>query len=211
MRDLSIDLLGFSDGAGCPCFTPGTVIATPKGERKVEDLQPGDRVITRDNGMQDVLWVGQRGLGAEDLASAAHLQPVLILRGSLGDGLPERDMLVSPNHRILVSRDKTALHFDESEVLVAAKHLTGLRGVDAVQTTAVTYIHFMCAAHEVVLADGAWTESFQPEDEALAGLDNAQRSELFELFPQLRLRAGRRSFGPARRVLSLRESLYIVQ
>ena len=189
-----------------PCFTPGTLIATPLGERCVEDLRAGDRVITRDNGIQKIRWAGRRTLNAEELKKAGHLQPVLIHRGALGDGLPERDMMVSPNHRVLVASDKTALYFEDQEVLVAAKHLTGLVGIDAVMTSKVTYIHFMLDQHEVVLSDGAWTESFQPGDQSLRGMDNAQRTELFELFPELKTEQGRNSYVSARRSLRKHEA-----
>lgn len=194
-----------------PCFTPGTQIATPQGVRLVENLRIGDNVVTRDNGIQPIRWTGLRGFGCEDLRQASHLQPVLILKGSLGNNMPERDMLVSPNHRLLVSNDKALLHFDEPEVLVAAKHLTGVRGIDAVETTAISYLHLMFDQHEVILADGVWTESFQPEDSTLAGLDNARRNEIFEIFPKLRLRAGRQAYGTARPVLSMRDVLTVVQ
>ncbi|HSF63176.1 MAG TPA: Hint domain-containing protein, partial [Paracoccaceae bacterium] len=169
-----------------PCFTPGTLIATPRGEVPVESLRPGDRVITRDNGLREVVWTGARPMDRTALALNPHLQPVMIRQGSLGNGLPERDMLVSPNHRMLVANDRTALYFDEHEVLVAAKHLVGARGVMEVQSAGTTYIHFMCDRHEVVLANGAWTETFQPGDYTLKGMGNAQRAEIFELFPDLR-------------------------
>ncbi|MFY0310707.1 Hint domain-containing protein [Leisingera sp. D0M16] len=193
-----------------PCFTPGTLIATPLGERRVEDLQAGDRVITRDNGIQEIRWIAARTLEGQDLAGASHLQPVLIRQGALGNGLPERDMMVSPNHRVLVANDKTALYFEDREVLVAAKHLTGLAGVDRVELTEVTYIHFMFDQHEVVLSDGAWTESFQPGDHSLRGLDNAQRNELFELFPELKSEQGRAAYTAARRSLRKHEAHLLV-
>ncbi|MCG7623325.1 Hint domain-containing protein [Epibacterium sp. Ofav1-8] len=193
-----------------PCFTPGTLIATPNGERPVENLRAGDRVITRDNGIQAIRWVGRNAMGKEDLAHASYLQPILIRQGALGNGLPERDMMVSPNHRVLVANDKTALYFEDREVLVAAKHLTGLIGIDAIETTAVTYIHFMFAEHEVVLSDGAWTESFQPGDQSLRGLDNAQRTEILELFPELRNAEPEEVFPSARRVLRKREAKMIL-
>ena len=134
------------------CFTPGTLIATPKGEKPVETLKVGDRVITRDNGIQEIRWLGSRHLKPVEMARNAHLRPVRIKAGSLGNGLPERDMMLSPNHRVLVSNDKTALYFDESEVLVAAKHLTGLSGVDVVDVPQTTYIHMMFAAISAVSA-----------------------------------------------------------
>jgi Hint domain-containing protein/hemolysin type calcium-binding protein len=189
-----------------PCFTPGTLIATPKGERRVEDLQVGDRVITRDNGIQEIRWVGSRDLKGTDLKRASHLNPVRIAKGALSNGLPERDMLVSPNHRVLVASDKTALYFEDREVLVAAKHLTGLDGVETVEVPWVTYIHFMFDQHEVILSDGAWSESFQPGDQTLDGLGNAQRNEIFELFPELKTQEGREGYHAARRSLKKHEA-----
>ena len=189
-----------------PCFTPGTLIATPRGEMLVEDLQVGDRVITRDNGIQDIRWVGARELTGADLAAAEHLSPILIRQGALGNDLPERDMMVSPNHRVLVANDKTALYFEDREVLVAAKHLTGLEGIDRVEVSGVTYIHFMFAQHEVVLSDGAWTESFQPGDLSLDGIGNAQRLEILELFPELDTSEGIAAYSSARRSLKRHEA-----
>jgi hypothetical protein len=134
------------------------------------------------------------------------MKPVLIQKGALGNGLPTHDMLVSPNHRILVNNDKTALYFEEREVLAAAKHLTGLEGVDEVTALGVSYIHFMFDAHEVVLSNGAWTESFQPGDYSLKGIGNAQRTEILELFPELEHDQGIRAYASARRSLKRHEA-----
>jgi len=189
-----------------PCFTPGTLIATPKGERLVEDLEVGDRVITRDNGIQEIRWIGRKELTGFQLARKPHLKPVLIQQGALGKNLPEHDLLVSPNHRVLVANDKTALYFEEREVLAAAKHLTGLDGVDEVDTLGVTYIHMMFDNHEVVLSNGAWTESFQPGDLSLRGIGDEQRQEIFELFPELEHAEGLKAYGAARRSLKKHEA-----
>ncbi|MEZ5684838.1 MAG: Ig-like domain-containing protein [Paracoccaceae bacterium] len=189
-----------------PCFTPGTLVATPKGERLVEELRVGDKVITRDNGIQEIRWLGRRDLTHAELLASPHLKPVLIRAGSLGDGLPERDMLVSPNHRMLVANDKTALYFEEHEVLVAAKHLVDNRGVKTVTTLGTSYLHFMFDQHEVVLANGAWTESFQPGDQTLGGMGNAQRAEIFEIFPELQSAEGREDYQAARKTLKKHEA-----
>ncbi len=189
-----------------PCFTPGSVIATPQGERLVEDLQIGDRVITRDNGLQEIRWLGRRDLAGAEMLQAQHLKPVLIRAGSLGRGLPERDLLVSPNHRVLINNEKSALYFEDREVLVAAKHLTGLEGVDAVDTSAVSYIHFMFDQHEVVLSNGSWTESFQPGEQTLDGMGVEQRDEIYTLFPELREMEGVDAYRAARRSLKKHEA-----
>ncbi|MEX0348444.1 MAG: Hint domain-containing protein [Paracoccaceae bacterium] len=172
------------------CFTPGTLIATPKGERKVEELRVGDRVVTRDNGIRALCQVDRRRVWAHQMARADHLQPILIRAGALDFELPERDMLVSPNHRVLVASDQTALYFEEREALAAAKHLTGLFGVSRAAVPEISYIHIAFDTHEVVLSDGAWSECFQPADPSRSGVGggNAQRNELYELFPALKAR-----------------------
>jgi hypothetical protein len=189
-----------------PCFTPGTSIATPEGERLVETLREGDQIITRDNGIQEIRWIGKRALDWSGLAASPYLKPILIERGSLGNGLPERDMLVSPQHRLLVANERTALYFDEHEVLVAAKHLINNRTVREVDSLGVTYVHFMCDRHEVVLSNGAWSETFQPGDYTLKGMGNSQRMELFELFPDLKTDEGREAYGAARKTLKRHEA-----
>ena len=194
-----------------PCFTPGTLIATPRGEKLVEELQLGDRVITRDNGLQEIRWIGHRALGAKDLQNAPHLKPVLIRAGALGHGLPERDMLVSPQHRLLLNSERAALYFEEREVLAAAKHLTGMEGVDQVEASGTTYIHFMFDQHEVVLSNGAWTESFQPGEQVLDGMGAEQRDEIFDLFPELREAQGVEAYQAARRSLKKHEARLLVE
>jgi Ca2+-binding RTX toxin-like protein len=190
-----------------PCFTPGTSIATPRGEILVEDLMVGDKIITRDNGIQEIRWIGAKRMDGRELQNNPHLQPVLIQKGSLGNGLPERDMLVSPNHRMLVNNDRVALYFEENEVLVSAKHLVNpSEGVQTIASMGTTYIHFMFDNHEVVLSNGAWTESFQPGDYSLKGIGNSQRNEIFELFPELQGEAGREAYASARLTLKKHEA-----
>ncbi|AWD20343.1 Hint domain-containing protein [Fuscovulum blasticum] len=209
LDDLPANRSAGQGSAMSPCFTRGTLIATPRGEIPAEHLRAGDRVVTRDNGIQEIRWAARNALGAAQLLLNAHLQPVLIAAGALGNGLPERDLLVSPNHRVLVAGDRSLLHFDDPEVLVAAKHLVGTPGVQAVTSVGLTYVHFLFDRHEVVLSNGAWTESFQPTDFSLKGLGNAQRSEILELFPALHPAANGGGIGPARRVLTRDEAAHL--
>lgn len=187
------------------CFTPNTAILTSRGEVLVQDLREGDLVVTRDNGMQPVRWIGRKKVQAMDLMRQPELRPVLIKAGSLGGGLPLRDMMVSPAHRMLLVNHETDMLFGEHEVLVAAKHLTKRAGVMRAEVTNTEYIHFMCDQHEVVLANGSWSESFQPGEYALGTLENDQREELFKLFPELRHEGKLCSFPSARTTLKKHE------
>lgn len=168
-----------------PCFTPGTLITTNRGAVPVEDLVEGDMILTLDDGYQPLRWIGRRDLATEDLAAAPHLQPIRIARGALGQDLPERDMLVSPQHRMLWSSIDAEFHFGESEVLVPAIHLIGLPGVTRADCREASYIHLLFDQHQLVRGDGAWSESFQPGQATLAGMHSAQRREILELFPEL--------------------------
>jgi hypothetical protein len=194
-----------------PCFTPGAMIATPDGERPVESLKAGDKVITRDNGIQEIAWIGERRLDWQTLRRNPHLKPILVRKGALGGGLPERDMQLSPNHRMLVANDRTSLYFEEREVLASAKHLVNNRGIHEVEAIGVSYIHFMFERHEVILSNGAWSESFQPGDYSLRGIGNSQRSEIFELFPDLKTSCGLAGYTSARRSLKRHEARLLVE
>lgn len=176
------------------CFVQGTLIATPKGEKPIEYLRPGDLVLTRDNGVQDIRWIGSRHIGWQTLSANPHLKPVVIRWGALDCGSPGHDIYVSPNHRLLV-RDETG-----EEVLAAAKQLVGNDGVEEVDAMGVTYFHMMFERHEVILSDGMWTESFQPSDYALGTVGNAARAEILALFPELRTERGIAEYAPARRM-----------
>ena len=168
-----------------PCFTPGTMISTERGEVPVEELRAGDRVMTRDNGLQDIRWIGRRDVSLADLIVKPALRPVEIAAGALGQGLPQRDMKVSPQHRMLMMGARAEMLFGEAEVLVAATHLTALPGIETRLTAGVSYIHVLFDRHEIICANGAWTESFQPAARMVQGMEMAQRTEITELFPEI--------------------------
>ncbi|MDE3028714.1 MAG: Hint domain-containing protein [Paracoccaceae bacterium] len=161
---------------GPPCFVAGTLIATPDGNRPVEELEPGDLVLTLDNGPQPLRWIGERSVsGMGDFA------PIRFQRGALGN---RRALLVSPQHRMLVRSWKAELFFGEEEVLVAAKHLVNDSDVRPVPMEEVRYVHLLFDRHEVIQAEGAWTESFHPGAHILAQ-DADMREEIQALFPEL--------------------------
>lgn len=189
-----------------PCFTPTTLIKTLRGEVPAGLLRVGDRVLTRDNGFQPVSWTGHRALSAAQLAQSANLRPVLIRKGALGNDMPERDLLVSPQHRMLVVSRQAQLWFGETELFAPAIALTCLPGVEQIQTPGVTYVHFMADRHQVVMGDNAWSESFQPGDQTLSGMDDAQRQELFTLFPELAKGQASLTYPAARKTLTTRET-----
>ena len=188
-----------------PCFAAGTLIVTAEGPKPVEEIRIGDKVLTRDDGFQPVRWAGRRVLDAGYLAQNPDFTSVLITAGALGNKLPRRDLRVSPGHRMLLSGYQAEMMFGEREVLVAASDLVGQPGI-TYDPSPVTYVHVMFDSHQIIDSEGAWSESFQPADVTLNGLDSTQRDELLALFPELATGKGQRSYATARRVLARHES-----
>lgn len=173
----SVDIAG--GDLGPPCFTPGTQIGTPNGDRLVEDLKTGDLVTTFDNGAQPLLWIGKTKVVAK-----GKLAPIRFEAGTLGLNRP---LLVSPQHRMLIEDWRAPFLFGHPEALIAAHCLVNGDTVTRVEGGEVEYIHLLFARHEIVFANGAKSESYYP-GHALSLPERETQAEIFQLFPELRSR-----------------------
>lgn len=144
---------------GPVCFTAGTLIKTPTGSVPVESLRSGDLVVTADQGAVPLMLSHTRVYGSKSLAEHPNARPVRITQGALGDGLPERDVLVSPQHRVLLRSRIVERMYDAPEVLAPAIQLTQMPGIEQVAPDSVTYVHLVFSAHQVVFAESAPMES----------------------------------------------------
>lgn len=166
------------------CFTPGTRILTPMGYIPVELLREGDLVQTKDNGAQPVCWTGSRRMSGARLFTSPALRPIRLRAGAFGIGRPERDLLVSPGHRMLVKGRAAQALFNTPEVLVSARDMVnGDSVVQDLRVPEVTYIHLLLPRHEVLFAEGLETESFHPANTALTSLTEADRARLVQVLP----------------------------
>ena len=180
----------FTDIENIICFTPGTMILTEAGERPIESLKPGDRVITRDHGAQPLRWVGHSTVPGRGRFAPLRIAPHVI--GA------RRSLLVSPQHRVLFEGYECELLFGADEVLASATHLEDGVSVARAPRPLVTYIHLMFDRHEVIYAEGAPTESFFAADMGIAAISAAAREDMFQAFPELRSDVS--AYGPTARV-----------
>lgn len=171
------------------CFAAGTMILTDRGERPVEHLRPGDRVLTADRGWQPLRWTGRRRV--EGRGSAA---PVRIAAGALGNS---RVLRVSQQHRMLLRGWQAELLSGLSEVLAPAHALVNGSTIRLEPCPRVTYVHLLFDRHEVIYAEGIASESFHPGAWGLSVLDQPTRAELLGLFPELADRPA--AYGPTAR------------
>lgn len=159
-----------------PCFARGTRIRTDRGNVPVECLAVGSLVETRDAGLQQIRWIGHRRLPAE-----GHMAPVLIPAGHLGE---HDDLLISPQHRVLLRNSHAELLFGTHEVLIAAQELVDGRAVRQVTGGWVEYFHILFDHHHIVWSEGLETESFLPGPQTMDSFDASTLNELTTLFPQ---------------------------
>jgi hypothetical protein len=196
--------------SGVICFTPGTRILTPSGPVAVEDLREGDDVQTKDNGRQQIQWIGSRRMTGARLFAMPKLRPIRIRAGAFGIGEPDDALLVSPEHRMLIKGQVARALFNTPEVLVAARDL--INGDSVVLDTAVkevTYVHLLLPRHEVLFANGVETESFHPANTALSTICDDDRARLLQHLP--RVAEDPNSYGAyARRNLSASEAAILM-
>ena len=173
------------------CYLRGTHLLTPAGECAVEALAAGDLLVTRASGFQKIKWIGEQLYDARFVARNRNKMPVRIMAGALGDGVPARDLFVSPGHSMLLDG-----------VLVLARNL--VNGVTIRQEEVAGEIHYYQVEfekHDCVIAEGAWSESFADGP----GLRNQFHNvvEFYALYPDyvepdaLALCAARPEAGPA--------------
>lgn len=200
----------FDSGGAVICFTPRTRILTPTGSMPVGLLREGDLVQTKDSGAQPVCWIGSRRMSGARLFAMPSLRPIRLRAGALGLDQPNCDILVSPEHRMVVRGAAARALFNTPEVLVAARDLVDGQGiVQDMEIKEVTYVHLLLPRHEVLFADGVETESFHPANAALSSMDSADRTRLLQTLPGV---AGNpQSYGAyARRNLSASEAAILM-
>lgn len=181
-----------------PCFVAGTLIATPHGDKRVEELEPGDMVLTHDNGPQPLRWSGRRVVLAQDAFA-----PIRIAADTFGQ---HGELLLSPQHRVLIRDALAELLFGDTEVLVAAKDLVNDCSVRRIEGGEVEYVHLLFDRHEVIFSEGLATESFLPGPQTTRSFEAELVREICTLFPEIDPQTGE-GYSPAvRRTLRAHEA-----
>ncbi|MBW6507006.1 MAG: Hint domain-containing protein [Rhodobacteraceae bacterium] len=152
----------------------GAMVATDAGTLPVEWLRAGDRVLTRDNGFQALRCVAHVTFAE---ASAATL-PLLMPADAFGAHKPERPLLVTPAQRVLLAAPELHLWFGESEMFARSDALMAAFAVTPLASPAPRLFALICAAQEVILADGLWLETTLATPALLAALDPASAGAL---------------------------------
>jgi hypothetical protein len=135
---------------GTPCYCRGTLILTDHGDVAVEELQVGDRLVTLSGQVRPVRWIGVRTLDLRRHTTPELVQPIRIRSDAFADFMPRRDLLVSPDHAVLLDGG-----------LVAARRLVnGASILRDISFSFVTYYHVELETHDILLAEALPAESY---------------------------------------------------
>jgi hypothetical protein len=129
------------------CFLHGTRILTPTGAVPVEELGIGGTVVSRFSGIRRIKWIGRQSFAPHFIAPEKF--PVRIAAGALEDGVPARDLLVSPGHSILL----------DNILVLTSKLINGATITQIRPESDVNYIQLDFGSHDCVVAEGAWSET----------------------------------------------------
>ncbi|MDZ7575061.1 MAG: Hint domain-containing protein [Pseudotabrizicola sp.] len=166
------------------CYVGGTRLEGVDGAVAVEDLRAGDLIMTRDSGPQPIRWIGwseHRWPGTDE-----KLRPVRIPARSMDGQLPYRDLMISPQHRILLCKESFAFVDTDEECFAPALSFEGYRGVERdTSCQTVRYYHVLLDRHSVLTAEGLLSESFFPGPVAMRNLSFENRIQVMTMFPNL--------------------------
>ena len=140
-----------------PCYCRGTLILTERGEVPVEDLAIGDRVMTISGMARPIKWIGRRAYDPRFVAGNRKVWPIRIEAQALGDGVPARDLWVSPEHALYIRNVLVPAH-----LLVNGATITQVESIERIE-----YFHIELDTHDVILAEGAPAETFVDCDNRL--------------------------------------------
>jgi len=179
-----------------PCFVAGTRIARPSGAATpVDQLAAGDAVATADGGIATIRWIGSQIIESDQLLRSPSLRPVRLPKNALGPGLPDRDLLVSPLHRIRLDGWRAQVLIGQEAVLVHTGHLPQSRRLGGEECIGgVRYFHILCDDHQVILAEGLPAETLFLGDVAEASFGKAAMAGMLESSAILRERGPGASF-----------------
>lgn len=170
----------------CGSFARGTLIKTETGAVSIEDLQPGDRIFTKDNGPQALRWIGSCTLAIRGERVDEDQLPIRIKADALGFLRPEQDLLVASGFRLLVNHPSCATLFGSPETLAPA--LNFLDGDDILRvhtSTDMVFYNLMFDQHQILQANGLDCESYHPGNFGMSVMSLELQSHFLAIFPHL--------------------------
>jgi hypothetical protein len=132
------------------CFLRGTMVWTPHGEVAVEDLSPGDEILSLKLGITTIKWIGRRTLDPLMIENPKAAFPICVKAHAFGQDTPRRDLFLSPDHSLLF----------EGHLVPAKLLLNGTTITQITPTEPFEYFHIELDEHDVIAVEGILAETY---------------------------------------------------
>ena len=168
-------------------LAPETNVRTPCGPRRVENLRPGDLIVTRRDGLQPLRMIWKRTIAASEIAADPSLAPVAMKPRAVGPMMPQTELRLAGSHKLLVPGYRLEGLEDTDACLVRARELVNTTDDVWVDRTNrdITYFNLVFDCHQIFAANGLPVESFLPSPTSVCSLEDAVREELGRVLPDL--------------------------
>lgn len=141
----AMEVLGYT----LACYATGTHILTARGNVAIEDLAVGDTVMTAFAEEAPIRWIGHRHIDCRRHPRPESVWPIRVSAGAFGDGLPRRDLFLSPDHAVAID-----------QMLVPIKRLVNGTSITRHPVDQVTWYHIELPDHDLLFAEGLAAESY---------------------------------------------------
>lgn len=165
----------------------GTQVRTPCGPRRIENVRPGDLIVTRTNGLQAVRMVWRRSLSQDRMRANPERAPVRLKPRAVGPMMPQQDLVLAPEHPILIPGYRLSGVADTAGGLMAAGALAGTSDAAYVDRSMERARLFTLVfdTPQVFVANGLPVASVELSVEVMERLDDDLRQLVLQKFPQL--------------------------
>ncbi|WP_300033479.1 Hint domain-containing protein [uncultured Roseobacter sp.] len=176
--DISAVPLCGPEATGLCSFGPGTMIRTEDGEIPVEWLETSDRVLTKDNGYQPVMWIGRTRRDPGFFARNPDCAPLRIATGTIAAGVPTHDLTVTRDHPLLMTMGASDPAAGSEVLALAAAWADSARATPLRPGRSFTLTSILCADHQIIMAEGAWVGSMFAHPAAMEQLSPSAREAI---------------------------------
>jgi hypothetical protein len=162
-------------------------VRTPCGARHVANLRPGDLIVTRDRGLRPVRLVWTRTVTEAETAADPALAPVCLRARAIGPMMPQRDLVLAGDHRLLIPGYRLAGGPGTAPALIPAREIAGTSDAAFVDRGRgdMTFYNLVFDTHEVFAANGLPVESFHITEASVEAVPATERARILQVFPSV--------------------------
>jgi len=176
-------------------FSRGSLVETDVGPIAIEDLLPGDRILTASGSFEPVLWKGSTTIiPGRPGPNGRNLKLTRIMSDSFGMQRPMSCMIAGPSARLLATPDHLrSLAHGNLLLTPVQEFVDGANVIETAPPTPVELFHLCLRRHTTIRVGGLDFETYHPGETVGRMLSHAMKTVFLNMFSHVDSMA---DFGP---------------